>query len=73
MKIVCYRNFRDVDFWGPAKENIKKLSFDDMDILENFFEECFPDGIYELQLNDFVAYDFDYLWVEILAHKPEED
>ena len=68
MKIISYRHLRDFEWWGPAKENVRQLTYDQMDILDDYFEDVYPDGIYEMELNDAFAYYFDDI-KDILAGK----
>ena len=59
MKIISYKHLRDFEFWGPAKENILKLTLEELDYLDNYFDEGYPEGVEEVWLNDAFAYYFD--------------
>lgn len=62
----------EFEFWGPAKGNIQELTSDERDSLLFVLSDCYPEGITSVQLNDIVAYDFD--WVcEAVGHNEEEE
>ena len=71
MKIISYRHLIDFEWWGPAVENIHSLTIDEVEILNDILSDLFPEGIYEIELNDILAYDFD--WVLELLGKPVEE
>ena len=72
MKITTEQDLRHFDFWGPAKEHALELSYEQLDDLEYMLEDLYPEGIDETQLNDIMAYDFD--WVkEVLGIDEEEE
>lgn len=72
MLIHKEESLRNFNFWGPARENSCELSFEQLDQLESILEDTYPEGIDETQLNDIMAYDFE--WVkEVLGVDEEED
>ena len=59
MKIISYRHLRDFEWWGPAKENITKLTLEELDYLDDYFDECYPEGVSETEVNDWFWFYFD--------------
>lgn len=58
---------RYFEFWSGAEVNASKLSYEQLDELEEILEELYPDGLSETQLNDLMWFDFDTIceWLEI--------
>ena len=71
MKIICHRHLADFEFWGPAILNIKKLTLEEVSIVNDLIEDLYPDGIEEMMLNDWFAYYFDDILI-MLGKEPEE-
>lgn len=57
MKIIQY--LHDFNFWSGAKDNVKYLTKDDLNVIESELEEMYPDGIEETELNDLFRFDMD--------------
>lgn len=72
---------KDVDFydirenaWGGAKFTLDTIA--DYDKEEEFMallEELYPDGADEKELNDFIAFDDDYIFKSLGISSSEED
>ena len=45
MQIISEMPLRDFDFWSGAEERAAKLTDDEFDSVEKWFEEMYPDGI----------------------------
>lgn len=71
MLIHKEEDLRNFDFWGPARDHSAELSLEQLDQLEFILEDIYPEGIDETQLNDIMAYDFD--WVKTALGIDEED
>ena len=56
-----------VDTWEYIEEN------DAMDALENFIDECYPDGIGETELNDLLWFDSDYVYEALGLRNPDAE
>ncbi len=69
MTITKEISLKDFEFWGYARENIKKLTNDELDILEDYFSEYEP--LNETELNDIFAFDFENV-CDILGLTEEE-
>ena len=59
MKIYSEKSLRYFEFWSGAKNRVEKLSWDELDIIEEQLNELYPDGIDETELNDIFWFDFE--------------
>lgn len=68
-------NFGDLDMlWGPARDFVKDRSLEEMEQINNYFNECYADNDLSLTgLNDILAYESDYLLEEILGYKKDQN
>ena len=58
MTITYETTLKDFEFWGNARENVKKLTDEELDALEEYFDEVC--AVYNrTELNDLFAYYFD--------------
>lgn len=73
MKITSEQKLRYFDFWGGAKERVKLLSYEELDIIEMELEIMYyPEGLTETQLNDIFWFDDEFI-AEILGYESFED
>lgn len=72
MIITSDKELRNFDFWSQAAENVKELSYEQLDELENILIDLYPKGIDETQLNDLMWFEFDQI-KEWLGISNEED
>ena len=72
---ICFTNFSDLDmFWGPARDFIKNRSYEELEELDQFFNECYADSNLTLTgLNDILAYDSDYLLENALGYLKDQN
>ena len=56
-----------VETWDYIEEN------DAVDALENFIDECYPDGIGETELNDLLWFDSDYVYEALGLRNPDAE
>lgn len=69
MKIYQQLPLQHFSFWGNAKTNADHLTDSELNQIELYLEDVYPDGIDQTSLNDIFAYDFE--WVcEMLDIKP---
>lgn len=71
MKIYEEKTLKDFEFWAGAREFANRLIDDEWDILEEYFNEGYPDGIANTDLNDIFWFDSDAL-LEILNVSDDE-
>lgn len=78
MKVINETSTRDFEFWSGAKntyENLKELyqiGYDIWDDIDNYFEQEYPDGIGETELNDLFWFDPEFIY-EIAGFDKDED
>ena len=49
----------DFEFWSGAKDRVKYLTTDELELIEAILEDIYPDGITETQLNDIFWFEDD--------------
>lgn len=71
MKIYKEESLRNFEFWSGAKDRASRLTFEQLDQLENILEGVWPEGMTDTQINDLLWFDFDTVceWLDI----PGED
>ena len=67
MKIFSEQSLRNFEFWSGARDNANELSGEQLDALEFFIEDLYPDGIDATTLNDLMWFEFDTIkeWLGI--------
>lgn len=75
MIIILDKALRNFDFWSGAAENVKELSYEQLDELEGILEDMYPGGIDETQLNDLMWFEFDQIkeWLRIEEKDSNDD
>ena len=61
MKIYQEKPLNRFEFWGNAQTNAEQLSEYELNKIELYLEDIYPDGIDETSLNDLFAFDFDWI------------
>ena len=61
MKITTEQSLRNFEFWSGAKANAEMMTTEELDSVENEFEELYPDGMTDTEINDLFWFDFDYV------------
>lgn len=72
MIITEEKDLINFNFWGPAKDFADKLQYSEFDILQEYIEEVYPNGITATELNDIFAYYREGL-LECLGYEDEEE
>lgn len=71
LKIIC--DFSDYKPWGQAVDTYNIIEDNDkIEELEWLLEECYPDGISMVGINDILAFDSEWL-LECLGINEDED
>lgn len=75
MIIISEKELRNFEFWSGAAENVKELSYEQLDELEYILTDMYPDGINETTLNDIMWFEFDQVkeWLGIPNEEDKED
>lgn len=72
MKIFYEKSLSDFEWWSGVRENAKMFTSDELEELESYIEDLYPDGIDETKLNDIML--FDYEWIaEVLGLELNKD
>lgn len=72
MLVIQEIRLRNFDFWSGAKQRAAKLSLEQLDQLEDYLEELYPDGMEETAINDFMWFEEDYI-AELLGFDSWEE
>ncbi len=80
MKIYAEKSLRSFEIWSGAKDTVKYLTDEELDMIESVLEDSFPDGMGETEINDFFWFENDTIaeWLgyssfEELMSRDEED
>lgn len=80
MKIYTEESLRNFEFWSGACDRVKYLTDDELDTIESMLEEIYPEGMEDVQINDFFWFEEDIIadWLgysdfEELMHRDDED
>lgn len=78
MKIYTETSLANFEFWSGAVDTANKIDeLDKWDELEAIFEEIYPDGIDETELNDLFWFEpetvFEWLGIEEEEEEEEEE
>ena len=74
MKVYEEIELRGFDFWSGAIDTVEELTYEDLDVIENYFNECddVGEGWSRTEVNDFVWFERDYI-AELLGYDDFED
>lgn len=61
MKIYAEKSLQEFEFWSGADDNAAKLTSDELNEAEAFFDAQYPDGIDETYLNDLFRFEFEWV------------
>lgn len=59
MKIYAEKSLRDFEFWSGAKDTVKYLGYNELDLIESILEELYPEGMDETTINDIFWFEDD--------------
>lgn len=72
MKVYSRISLKNFEPWGGAESVFCRLSLEEIEILEEIFEDCYPDGIEDTTLN--YIFKFDTEWVfELIGIFTDDD
>lgn len=80
MKIYEEKSLRDFEFWCGAVDTVGYLTVEELDTIESIFEDIYPDGMEDTQINDLFWFEDDWIAemlgyedFEELMHRDDED
>ena len=59
MTIKTETTLKNFDFWSGAKDTVKYLTESELDTIESYLEELYPEGMRDTELNDFIWFEDD--------------
>ena len=65
-------SLEDFEFWSGATDIADLMESDDFSIIEELLEELYPDGMEEMEVNDFFWFEGDTI-AQALGYEDEED
>lgn len=65
------KSLKDFDFWSGAVANVKNLTDEEFDTIENYLEES-GELMTETEINDFFWFEMEFWATEILGTTEEE-
>lgn len=80
MTIKTETTLKNFNFWSGAKDTVKYLTESELDTIESYLEELYPEGMTDTELNDFIWFEDDVIaeWLgyndfdEIMNRSEEE-
>ena len=80
MTIKTDTTLKNFDFWSGAKDTVKYLTESELDTIESYLDELYPEGMTDAELNDFMWFEDDTIaeWLgfndfdEIMNRNEEE-
>ena len=81
MTIKTETTLKNFDFWSGAKDTVKYLTESELETIESYLEELYPEGMTDTELNDFMWFEDDTIaeWLgyndfdEIMNRSKEEE
>ena len=71
MKICEEKNIKDFKFWAGARDFAKRLTDDEWELLEDYFNDYYPDGLSSTELTDCFWFGAETL-LEVIAVDEDE-
>lgn len=59
MTIKTDTTLKNFDFWSGAKDTVKYLTESELETIELYLEELYPEGMTDTELNDFMWFEDD--------------
>ena len=80
MKLYREESLSRFEFWSGARDRVKYLNDNDLDIIESILEELYPEGMNETTINDLFWFEEDTIaeWLgysdfEEIINRSEEE
>lgn len=72
MRIYKEIPLHEFNFWAGARDRVKYLSREDLELIEQILEEIYPEGLSETDINDLFWFD-ENLIAEWLGYESFEE
>ena len=81
MKVYTEQSLKDFEFWSGARNRAKYLTDDQFDTIEAILEDAYPEGMTDIEINDFFWFEEDTIadWLgynsfeELMEESDNED
>lgn len=73
MKYYVEESLRNFKFWSGGKDTADDLTCEQIDLIEEYLEEIYPDGCSDTDINDFFWFERDFIYNEILGIGEDEE
>lgn len=61
MKVIHETSLRDFDFWSGAQHTADELTWHELDQIEAFLEDAYPEGMSATDINDMFRFEQDFI------------
>lgn len=65
-------NLHEFNTWSGATDTVKYLTSEELEMVQDYIVECFPEGMTETELNDFLWFEDDVI-ADILGYESFEE
>ena len=72
MTIIKEERLENFEFWSGARYLAENLTSEEFDTIEELLEELYPDGMEEIEVNDFFWFEGDTI-AQALGYEDEDD
>lgn len=59
MIIKTETTLKNFEFWAGAKDTVKYLTISELETIESYLEDLYPEGMTDTEVNDFFWFDDD--------------
>ena len=80
MIIKTETTLKNFDFWSGAKDTVRYLTESELETIESYLEELYPEGMTDTELNDFMWFEdntiaewFGYNDFDEIMNRSEEE
>lgn len=67
MRIYTETTLDSVTYWGGAGDTYMELTEPELEVVEEYLEDAYPEGMHETDLNDFMWFERDFI-AELLGY-----
>ena len=74
MKIVLEKSLRNFEFWSGGRDRAVLLTLEELDLVEQMFEDMYPEGMTDTEINDIFWFSFDEVleWLGLTEDEVDE-
>lgn len=68
MRIYTETSLKDITYWGGAGETYMELTDDELDYIDDYLTDSYPEGMSDTEVNDFMWFESDLI-AELLGYE----